>query len=104
MTSDQIRTTFKAFGKFIQLSQMVGGYSQALRMHEVATSDQITSADPATYPIFKTVMIPLELSVGRIISNIDSIPLRAQQALEAYLTLLADDLDVSAGSTVAAKL
>lgn len=104
LTSNQIRTTFRAFGKFIKLGQMADIFAHSLKGHEVATADQITSADPETYSLFKGVVIPLELSVGRVISGLDTVPLRARQALESYLAQQADALGVSRAATMAAKL
>ena len=73
LTSDQVQSAFKAFGKLIKLGELADDYADTLKLHQMATTDQVAEANADAYPIFRGVVIPLELSVGRTIASVESV-------------------------------
>jgi hypothetical protein len=104
LTSEQVQAAFKCFGKLIKLGDLAEDYTSTLKLHQAATADQAVSASEESYPILRNVVMPLEMSVGRVIAGVEAVPLRARQAVESYLRAVADDLGVSPAATTAVKL
>jgi hypothetical protein len=104
MTGNQIQTVFKDLGKLIKLAEIGDTFAQSLKVHLMATNDQLTDATLDSYELYRLVVMPTQTSMNRVVSLADAILARAKLAVENYLIVLAPQVPVSPSASAAVKL
>src|SRR5207249_8180189 len=79
-------------------------FANTLKMHLMALNDQLTDSTLDTYAIYQLVVLPIQTSMNRIVTSADAVSIRATQAIESYLVVLAPELGGSPTDSAAIKL